>query len=187
MTGYKDKKQSLIGHGKFQRANLARTGFWKWNRSYDWLISVKECGSVVSSPFFGGALRDIPKNGCGHGGEDYSNTGLPIDNTNLWAGITSFRRLPRLLSLSFSPTTNFTSLKRSLLTKINLLLSLTAGLIVVCQFSRTTDIVSVLVGVQMSWITWKGRFRQKFKTDSKDDRVKMTLSRSETVWTDILS
>ena len=27
MTGYQDKKHSLIGSGKFQRANLARTGF----------------------------------------------------------------------------------------------------------------------------------------------------------------
>ena len=61
MTGCKDKKHSLIGPGKFQRTNLARTGFWKWNRSYDWLITVKECGSVVSSRFFGGSIAWHPK------------------------------------------------------------------------------------------------------------------------------
>ena len=61
MTGCKDKKHSLIGPGKFQRTNLARTGFWKWNRSCDWLITVKECGSVVSSRFFGGSTAWHPK------------------------------------------------------------------------------------------------------------------------------
>ena len=61
MTGCKDIKHSLIGPGKFQRTNLARTGFWKWNRSCDWLITVKECGSVVSSRFFGGSIAWHPK------------------------------------------------------------------------------------------------------------------------------
>ena len=61
MTGCKDIKHSLIGPGKFQRTNLVRTGFWKWNRSCDWLITVKECGSVVSSRFFGGSIAWHPK------------------------------------------------------------------------------------------------------------------------------
>ena len=55
------KIRSIFWLGKFQRVNLARTGCWKWNRSCDWLISWKECGSVVSSCFFGGSVAWHPK------------------------------------------------------------------------------------------------------------------------------
>ena len=67
-----------------------------------------------------------------------SNTGLLIDSTNMWAGITC------LLSLSpfILRTTNLISLRRSLLKK-NLVLSLMVGL-VICQFSSPTDMASVV-------------------------------------------
>ena len=55
------KIKSILRLGKFQQANLVQTGCWKWNRSCDWLISWKECGSVVSSRFFGGSVAWHPK------------------------------------------------------------------------------------------------------------------------------
>ena len=55
------KIKSILWLGKFQRVNLARTGSWKWNRGCDWLISWKECGSVVSSRFFGRSVAWHPK------------------------------------------------------------------------------------------------------------------------------
>ena len=65
-----------------------------------------------------------------------SNTGLLIDSTNLWAGITC---LLSLWPLGLPCTTNFTSLNRSLL-NMCLLLSLIVGF-VVCQFFSITDMV----------------------------------------------
>ena len=72
-------------------------------------------------------------------------SGLLIDSTNLWAGITC------LLSLSpLRPprTTNFTSLKRSLL-NMYLLLSLIVGF-VVCQFLSITDMALGLQSARLS-------------------------------------
>ena len=53
---------------------MARTLSRKWELNYNWLITGKECSSVFSSRWWGGALRDDTKNGCV---ADYSLPGSP--------------------------------------------------------------------------------------------------------------
>ena len=63
MTEYKDKKYSLIrqdSKGEFATNMFLKMEQKPWLAFFSW----KVCGSVVSSRFFGGALRDIPKNDC---------------------------------------------------------------------------------------------------------------------------
>ena len=45
-------------------ANVARTPSIKWELNSNWLTAGKECGSILSSRLWGGALRDDTKNGC---------------------------------------------------------------------------------------------------------------------------
>ena len=45
-------------------ANVERTPSRKWELNSNWLIAGKECGSILSSRGWGGALRDDTKNGC---------------------------------------------------------------------------------------------------------------------------
>ena len=45
-------------------ANVARTPSRKWELNSNWLTARKECGSILSSRLWGGALRDDTKNGC---------------------------------------------------------------------------------------------------------------------------
>ena len=44
--------------------NVARTPSRKWELNCNWLTAVKECGSILSSRLWGGALRDDTKKGC---------------------------------------------------------------------------------------------------------------------------
>ena len=43
-------------------ANVARTPSRKWELDSNWLTAGKECGSILSSRLWGGALRDDTKN-----------------------------------------------------------------------------------------------------------------------------
>ena len=45
-------------------ANVARTPSRKWELNSNWLTAGKECGSILSSRLWEGALRDDTKNGC---------------------------------------------------------------------------------------------------------------------------
>ena len=54
-----DKSKAVIGG-----VTLARKPSRKWELNSYWLTAGKECGSILSSRLWGGALRDDTKNGC---------------------------------------------------------------------------------------------------------------------------
>ena len=54
-----DKSKAVIGG-----VTLVRTPSRKWELNSNWLTARKECGSILSSHLWGGALRDDTKNGC---------------------------------------------------------------------------------------------------------------------------
>ena len=57
------KSKAVIGGGHLT-ANVARTPLKKWELNSNWLTAGKVFGSILSSRFWGGALRDDAKNGC---------------------------------------------------------------------------------------------------------------------------
>jgi len=49
---------------------VAPTPSRKWKLKSDWIISGKECGSVLSNQLCEGALNDNSRNDCEHGEAD---------------------------------------------------------------------------------------------------------------------